>query len=76
MIYLADRLDRVRFGRRLIRPQANDPGKPQRIAAFMAIGFHHVVKSDFEDDFWFHDKPEALVFPRVLEKPSGHLSDF
>jgi hypothetical protein len=68
-------LNRVRILGRFVGSYSYDSREAKGVAAFVAVGAHHVVECHFQDYLWLDYKPESLIFNRVLEKPFGHLGD-
>ena len=66
-------LNRIRLLRRLIGPQARDPGKRSAYPLSCRSELHHVVECYFQHNLWFDYAPETLIFNRVLQKPFRHL---
>ena len=67
--------DCVGFFRRFVRPEPDDSGEAQGIAAVVPVRFHNVVEGHFEHDLGFDLQAESLIFNCVLEEPLGHLGN-
>src|SRR3954462_837932 len=68
-------LESVRVFCRFVWTQAHDSGEPQRIAALVPIGPHHVIERDLKHDLRLHHEPHTFVVDGMVKKPLGHLCD-
>src|SRR4051812_2294766 len=72
---LADAGEGVNLTYWFVRAEAEDTREAQGVSTLVAVGFHHIVEGDFEDNVRFDEDAVSAIFDGVLLEPLSEFGD-